>query len=79
MALTEVTRTYLEMTTPEQLRSVPPPQPAPRIERVGECPVSFFRYLYARWAARSTGPIGSGGVTIPYGDIWLRRMCPFGS
>jgi GNAT superfamily N-acetyltransferase len=47
MALTQVTSTYLEMTSPEQLRPVPPPEPAPRVERVGECPVSFFRYLYA--------------------------------
>jgi GNAT superfamily N-acetyltransferase len=46
MPLTEVTRTYLEMTSPEQLRPVAPPEPAPRIERLGECPVSFFRYLY---------------------------------
>lgn len=46
MPLTEVTRTYLEMTSLEQLRPVPPPDPAPRIERVGGCPVSFFRYLY---------------------------------
>lgn len=47
MALTQVTRTYLEMTSLEQLRPVSPPEPAPRIERVGECPVSFFRYLYS--------------------------------
>jgi GNAT superfamily N-acetyltransferase len=47
MPPTQVTRTYLEMTSPEQLRPVPLPEPAPRIERVGECPVSFFRYLYA--------------------------------
>jgi GNAT superfamily N-acetyltransferase len=42
-----VTRTYLEMTSPEQLRPVDAPSPRPRIERVGECPVSFLRYLYA--------------------------------
>ncbi len=42
-----VTRTYLEMTEPSDLRPARLPDPAPRIERVGECPVSFFRYLYA--------------------------------
>jgi GNAT superfamily N-acetyltransferase len=42
-----VTRTYLEMTAPSELRPAPTPVPAPRIERVGECPTSFFRYLYA--------------------------------
>jgi ribosomal protein S18 acetylase RimI-like enzyme len=47
MALTQVTRTYLEMTSPEELRPVPLPEPPPRIEEVRECPVSFFRYLYA--------------------------------
>ena len=39
-------RTYLEMTTPEDLRPAAVPLPAPRLERVGECAVSFFRYLY---------------------------------
>jgi ribosomal protein S18 acetylase RimI-like enzyme len=47
MALTQVTRTYLEMTSPEELRAVPLPDPQPRIEEVRECPVSFCRYLYA--------------------------------
>jgi len=47
MALTQVTRTYLEMTSPEELRAVARPEPPPRIEEVRECPVSFFRYLYA--------------------------------
>jgi GNAT superfamily N-acetyltransferase len=47
MALTQVTRTYLEMTSPEELRAVARPEPSPRIEEVRECPVSFFRYLYA--------------------------------
>ena len=46
MPLTQVTRTYLEMTAPEQLRTVPP-VPTPRIERLGDCPPSFFRFLYA--------------------------------
>ena len=47
MALTQVTRTYLEMTSPEELRTVARPEPPPRIEEVRQCPVSFFRYLYA--------------------------------
>jgi GNAT superfamily N-acetyltransferase len=47
MAAVQVTRTYLEMTSPEQLRPVVIPEPAPHIARVGECPTSFFRYLYA--------------------------------
>ena len=58
MASVQVTRTYLEMTSPEELRTDPRPVPAPRIERLGECPISFFRYLYAevgrafRWTDR---------------------------
>jgi ribosomal protein S18 acetylase RimI-like enzyme len=47
MAPVEVTRTYLEMTSPEQLRPAEAPEPPPRVERIGECPISFFRYLYA--------------------------------
>ena len=43
----QVTRTYLEMSSPGALRQAVVPAPAPRLERVYECPVSFFRYLYA--------------------------------
>ncbi|HUR94053.1 MAG TPA: GNAT family N-acetyltransferase [Gemmatimonadales bacterium] len=55
---TEVTRTYLELASPAELEPVTAPNPAPRIERVGECPASFYRYLYAevgrafRWTDR---------------------------
>jgi GNAT superfamily N-acetyltransferase len=42
-----VTRTYLEMYSPDELRSAERPSDAPRIDRVEECPASFFRYLYA--------------------------------
>ena len=43
---TLVTRTYLELRAPADLRPAPTPDPAPRIERVGECPASLYRYLY---------------------------------
>src|SRR5688572_21695367 len=41
-----VVRTYLEMTSPETLRAAPRPDGQSRVERVEECPPSFFRYLY---------------------------------
>lgn len=44
-AVVEVTRTYLEMTAPEQFRAVPCDERL-RVERVVECAPSFFRYLY---------------------------------
>lgn len=43
---TSVTRTYLELRSPEELRPVALPDPAPRLECVGECQPSFYRYLY---------------------------------
>jgi GNAT superfamily N-acetyltransferase len=46
MPSVSVTRTYLEMTAPAELRAVPAPDPAPRLERIEACPPSFFRYLY---------------------------------
>jgi GNAT superfamily N-acetyltransferase len=46
VGLTMVTRTYLEMKSPDELRPAPIPRPAPGIERMKECSVSFFRYLY---------------------------------
>lgn len=43
----QVVRTYLEMTSPEALSPAPRPDARARVERVEECPPSFFRYLYA--------------------------------
>jgi GNAT superfamily N-acetyltransferase len=43
---TQVTRTYLEMRSPDELIPAPAPRPRPSIARMGECPVPFFRYLY---------------------------------
>jgi ribosomal protein S18 acetylase RimI-like enzyme len=43
----EVTRTYLEMRSPDDLRPAARPGDPPRLERVEACPGSFFRYLYA--------------------------------
>ena len=45
MAETEVTRTYLEMTRPEQLRSVALDRRS-RVEHAKGCTVPFFRFLY---------------------------------
>jgi GNAT superfamily N-acetyltransferase len=41
-----VTRTYLEMRQPSDLHGAALSDPAVRIERVHECPPSFWRYLY---------------------------------
>jgi GNAT superfamily N-acetyltransferase len=43
----EVTRTYLQLTEPGRLVGAPAPALPVRIERVLQCPASFFRYLYA--------------------------------
>jgi GNAT superfamily N-acetyltransferase len=42
-----VVRTYLEMSSPGDLRPASVPADAPRLERLEDCSVSFFRYLYA--------------------------------
>ena len=41
-----VTRTYLEMRSPDELRSYHADNAHVRFERVQACPISFFRYLY---------------------------------
>jgi GNAT superfamily N-acetyltransferase len=46
MSLISVTRTYLEMTSPADLVSAPTPNPAPKVERLPECSVALFRFLY---------------------------------
>jgi len=43
----EVLRTYLEMTSPADMRPARSADPHARVEKVEGCPPSFFRYLYA--------------------------------
>jgi ribosomal protein S18 acetylase RimI-like enzyme len=45
MARIEVTRTYLELRSPEQLRGLDK-EPPLRVEPVGWCPAAFYRFLY---------------------------------
>jgi GNAT superfamily N-acetyltransferase len=47
MPTVHVVRTYLEMLSADELRPAGVPKDAPRIERMEQCPGSFFRYLYA--------------------------------
>jgi ribosomal protein S18 acetylase RimI-like enzyme len=42
----EVTRTYLEMREPAELRPAPSNDPLIRIELQADCPVDLFRFLY---------------------------------
>jgi GNAT superfamily N-acetyltransferase len=46
MALTAVTRTYLEMSSPDELRPAAAPTPEPKLERIRDCSVALFRFLY---------------------------------
>src|SRR5688500_20292510 len=46
MPTISVTRTYLEMRSPDALRSFYADDANVRFERVHSCPISFFRYLY---------------------------------
>jgi GNAT superfamily N-acetyltransferase len=45
-------RTYLELRDPNDFRPGAAPQLHVRVERILECPVSFFRYLYAEVGRR---------------------------
>jgi GNAT superfamily N-acetyltransferase len=47
MPTVQVVRTYLEMSSPADLVPARQPEDAPRLERLADCPASFFRYLYA--------------------------------
>lgn len=46
MRTVEVTRTYLELTNPADLRGVSFSDPRARVERRAPCPVSLYRRLY---------------------------------
>ena len=79
MPSVQVTRTYLEMASPAELRATAAPDPAPRIERIGECPISFFRYLYAEvgrafhWTDRLgwTDAMIESHLASPAISLWL--------
>ena len=43
----EVTRTFLQLTEPEDLKPARMDGLHPRIERASQCPASFYRYLYS--------------------------------
>ena len=45
-------RTYLEMRSPDALQRAPEPAGHVRIERVADCPPSFWRYLYTEVGRR---------------------------
>lgn len=47
MPTVSVVRTYLEMLSPADLRAAHAPSDAPTLQLIEDCPVSFFRYLYA--------------------------------
>jgi GNAT superfamily N-acetyltransferase len=76
---TRVMRTYLEMSSPDELRPAATPRPEPHIERMAECTAEFFRYLYEEVgrAYRWTDRLGWTDETIraylrtPGVSIWL--------
>src|SRR4051812_14378164 len=84
----QVVRTYLEMSSPDALRPAAAPAPAPRLERVEACPVSFFRYLYAEvgrafhWTDRLTWDDAKvqAHLADPANSLWLLtwRAAPAG-
>ena len=47
MTTIEVTRTYLEMRNPSDLRGAKLDDPLIKIERQRDCSVELFRFLYA--------------------------------
>lgn len=75
----EVTRTYLEMDAPGDLRPAPIPQASPRIERLEHCSPAVFRSLYAevgrafQWTDRLlwTDATIQGHLSNPGVSIWL--------
>lgn len=75
----EVTRTYLEMRSPNDLLAARRPQDTPRLERMEGCPASFFRYLYGEvgrpyhWFERLTWTDAQvqGHLADPTVTLWL--------
>jgi len=74
-----VKRTYLEMTAADDLVPAATPDPEPPIERLDQCPPSFFRYLYAEvgrkyhWTDRLTWSDDRARIHLadPTVSLWL--------
>jgi GNAT superfamily N-acetyltransferase len=79
LALTQVTRTYLEMGSPDDLVPAPTPRPEPKVERLPQCSVPFFRFLYQevgrayQWTDRLswTDEMIRGYLATPEVSMWL--------
>ena len=77
MPTLDVTRTYLSMATPADLIPAATPDGHVRIERVGFCPIAFFRYLYAevgrryRWTDRLSWSDDRVRAYLDGGDVTL--------
>ena len=75
-------RTYLEMRDRSALRSARLEGPAPRIERVENCPPEFYRFLYAEvgrryhWVDRLAWSLGEIAAHLgdPATSIWLMTV-----
>lgn len=73
------TRTYLEMTDPGQLIQAALPDAAWRVERMLDCPPSFWRFLYTeighehQWVDRLPWSVDEirGYLGDPLVSIWL--------
>jgi GNAT superfamily N-acetyltransferase len=85
VAKVEVLRTYLEMTERGALVAAANPDPRARIEQVFDCPVSFFRYLYAEvgrnyhWVDRLVWTDDSVRARIANPDVTLHLLSVAGA
>jgi ribosomal protein S18 acetylase RimI-like enzyme len=76
---TVVTRTYLELRSPDDLRPAAVPVPAPTVQRLDQCPASFYRYLYTEvgrafhWTDRLgwTDDVIRAHLAAPELSLWL--------
>jgi GNAT superfamily N-acetyltransferase len=79
MAPTLVTRTYLEMSSPSELRPASVEGPLPQIDRLDHCSVELFRFLYRavgetyRWTDRLrwTDERIREHLSLPGVSLWL--------
>jgi len=81
MAVVTVTRTYLEVTGPDQVRDCPLDRSV-TLERADLCPPSFYRQLYAdigrdyHWRDRLNWTDGeiAGYLALPDVSLWVARV-----
>jgi GNAT superfamily N-acetyltransferase len=80
VAKTTAVRTHLELAGIEALRPAQCPDPRARVDRIEQCPASFFRYLYSEvgrglsWTDRENWTIEQNAARLAEPGVFVHLL-----